>query len=265
MAETRARFPWGLTVATGIALVLLCGLGTWQVQRLHWKEGLIAEAEAVNRRPFDPATAPVLKHYGRVVPNDVVATQAPARAMDPPFEEFQRVLVECDFHDTRHGIVELQSIHDGQAGVRLISECGGYLVDLGFVPDVISARPAQTAYPERRPFGSFPAIIAQARSVPKPSAFAPPPSNGRFFARDTKALANALASGAVTQERTLFAETSAFPEWPALQPSAPPAAFSNNHLGYALTWFGLALALAGTYVALLRRQIGAQTSEKSSS
>ncbi|HAJ02034.1 MAG TPA: Surfeit locus 1 family protein, partial [Brevundimonas sp.] len=47
----------------------------------------------------------------------------------------------------------------------------------------------------------------------------------------------------------------AWPGWEALQPSAPPAAFSNNHLGYALTWFGLALALAGFYIALLRRKL----------
>ena len=37
--------------------------------------------------------------------------------------------------------------------------------------------------------------------------------------------------------------------------SAPPAAFSNNHLGYALTWFGLALALVGFYIVLLRRTL----------
>jgi surfeit locus 1 family protein len=54
---------------------------------------------------------------------------------------------------------------------------------------------------------------------------------------------------------TLFALTSSNPEWRALQPSAPPAAFANNHLGYAITWFGLALALAGVYVALLRRKL----------
>jgi hypothetical protein len=54
---------------------------------------------------------------------------------------------------------------------------------------------------------------------------------------------------------TLFALTSSNPEWTALQPSAPPAAFSNNHLGYALTWFGLALALVGFYIVLLRKTL----------
>eukprot|EP01039_Chlorochromonas_danica_P018290 gene18290-21958_t len=37
-------------------------------------------------------------------------------------------------------------------------------------------------------------------------------------------------------------------------PSATPKTLSNNHLGYALTWYGLAAALAGVYIAYLRRQ-----------
>ena len=36
--------------------------------------------------------------------------------------------------------------------------------------------------------------------------------------------------------------------------SAPPAAFSNNHLGYALTWFGLALGLFGVAGAMVLRR-----------
>lgn len=34
------------TVFTIPALILLLGLGTWQVERLHWKENLIATRQA---------------------------------------------------------------------------------------------------------------------------------------------------------------------------------------------------------------------------
>ena len=34
------------TLLTVPALLVLLGLGTWQVQRLHWKEALIAERQA---------------------------------------------------------------------------------------------------------------------------------------------------------------------------------------------------------------------------
>ena len=33
------RFPWILTVLTVLGLILLIGLGVWQVERLKWKEG----------------------------------------------------------------------------------------------------------------------------------------------------------------------------------------------------------------------------------
>jgi surfeit locus 1 family protein len=241
MAETRARFPWGLTVATGIALVLLCGLGTWQVQRLHWKEGLIAEAEAAAEAPPQPLS-------------NVLA------AADP---EFRKVLVICP------GLVsapfaELQTVQQGQVGVRLVSACrppgsgATFLVDRGFVADTVSARPPVT--PSQAPTR----VVAELRHTPPPGPMAAPSSGLHFYARDTVAMARALGVSGPVAAETLYALDSSNPEWTALQPSAPPAAFSNNHFGYALTWFGLALALAGTYVALLRRRTGAQTSEKSS-
>ena len=51
----------------------------------------------------------------------------------------------------------------------------------------------------------------------------------------------------------LLAETSSNPEFAALVPSPIPAAISNRHMEYALTWFGLAAALIGVYGALLRK------------
>ena len=51
----------------------------------------------------------------------------------------------------------------------------------------------------------------------------------------------------------LMAETSTNPGFTALKPSPVPAEISNRHLEYALTWFGLAAALAGVYAARLRK------------
>ena len=233
MAEARARFPWGLTIASGIAFVLLCGLGTWQVQRLQWKEGLIAEAEAAAKAPPQPLPA-------------VLA------AADP---EFRKAVVACPGLATAP-FVELQSIQDGQVGVRLVSACRPvgaattFLVDRGFVADTISARPAVSAS------GTPVEITVELRQAPPPGPMAAPPSGLHFYARDTMAMARALGVTGLVEHRTLYALTSSNPDWAALQPSAPPAAFSNSHLGYALTWFGLALALVGAYVALLRKIIG---------
>jgi surfeit locus 1 family protein len=235
MAETpRGRFPWILTVASALVLAVLIALGVWQVQRLQWKQGLIDAAEAAARQPPAPLA-------------EVMASAAP---------EFRRVIVDCPGLAAAP-YVELRSIHDKGAGVRLISACpvttpeGAtevYLVDRGFVADEISARPPATA-------GAAPTrieAVVRAASVPGPMALAP---EGRhFYARDNAAMARALGVDGPVAPWTLFAVSPSNPEWLALKPSAPPASFSNNHAAYAITWFGLALALIAFYVALLRRR-----------
>lgn len=228
----RRRFPFGLTIVCVVALGLLISLGIWQVHRLQWKQGLIARSEAA-------ATLPP------------VSLEALARLDDP---EFRQAVLTCDFQN--QPFVELQSIHDGQAGVRLISTCQGWLVDLGFVADTVSARPARQA-------AAIPGIVAEARRVEAPNGFAPPPEGNRFYARDTAAMSRALGVEGAVRPYVLFATGSAWPQWQPLEASAPPPAFSNNHLGYALTWFGLALALIGFYIALLRRSLrGPMPSDK---
>jgi surfeit locus 1 family protein len=223
------RFPWGLTVVCALAFVLLTALGVWQVQRMQWKNGLIAGAEAAEVLP----------------PSDVLTAFRRG--------EFARVAMDCPGLATAP-YVELQTIHDGVAGVRLISACRpaevdfAILVDRGFIPEAISARPPVTPSTAPAP------IEGQLRQPTPPGPMALPPEGRRFFARDHMAMAEVLGVGRDVTALMVYATTSSNPEWLALKPSAPPAAFTNNHLGYALTWFGLALAVAGFYIALLRRK-----------
>lgn len=223
------RFPWGLTIASAVVFVVLISLGAWQVQRLQWKQALITAAAAAADRPAAPLA-------------DVMASGAP---------EFRRVVVDCPGLASAP-FVELRSIHEKEAGVRLISACpmgaGVWLVDRGFVADSISARPpvAASTVPVRIE------AVVRAGSAPGPMAVAA--EGMHFYARDNLAMAGALGVDGEVAPWTLFAVTSSNPEWQALQPSAPPASFSNNHLAYAITWFGLALALVAFYIALLRRR-----------
>jgi len=230
---TRPRFPFVLTILAVALLGVLLALGVWQVQRMQWKEGLIDGAEAAAGLPPLPL--------------------AEALKVDNP--EFRRVILTC------RGLgaapyVELQSIENSDAGVRLVSACRPegmeetLLVDRGFVPADISARPTVNAD------DTMPVVITGVlRRAPAPSALTPPPAQGRFYGRDAEAMARALKVEGPISPFTVFATTSTNPDWAALRPSAPPAAFTNNHLGYALTWFGLAAALIAFYVVLLRRRM----------
>lgn len=232
------RFPWFLTLFTLPALALLIGLGVWQVQRLAWKEALIDQADAA----ATSAPAPIEKVL---------------KAADP---EFRKAQVTCPGLATAR-FVELQSIHDGDPGARLISICRApgvaspFLIDRGFVADSVLERPrvAEATEPV--------SLLVELRRTPKAGGgMTPAPANNRFYARDSAAIARVL--GVETpSEFTLFALTSTNPEIADLTASAPPAAFANNHLGYAMTWFGLAIALVGFYLALVWRRMRPEPSK----
>jgi len=232
MTPTASRaFPWILTILTVLALGVLVFLGTWQVQRLAWKQDLIARIEAAQAAP--------------PIPLD----QALAR----PDPEFTRVVVTCRGLD-RARFVSLRTLVEGEAGMRLVSLCSDQepiLVDRGFVAEAISARPAQDG-------GTMPVVVRGILRRGEPSnAFTPPPGEGLVYVRDLGLLADALGTQTARRDLMIVAETSSNPEWAALRPVALPEGLSNNHLGYAITWFGLAAALIGVYLALLYRRLRA--------
>jgi len=234
-----AGFPIGMTVATVIALAILIALGTWQLQRLKWKEGLLAHIAALQHapaRPIEPAL-------------DALAAGGDV--------DFTRVRVTCPGL-AGAPFVELYGLKDGQAGSRLISACQvasrkyrTVLVDRGFVADTVSARPAIDAADQA------PLEVTGVLRVPDRATFITPanqPQTNRWFSRDAAAMAKALGAPAPAAPVFLFAESATSPGFPALQPAPLPAQISNRHLEYALTWFGLAGALAGVYLAVLFRR-----------
>ena len=74
------------------------------------------------------------------------------------------------------------------------------------------------------------------------------------FARDLPAIAREL-SAPDPLPYFLAVETRTNPEDPALIPAPIPTDIPNRHLGYVITWFGLAAALAGVYGSLLRQRL----------
>jgi surfeit locus 1 family protein len=232
----RPKFPVGLTISTAIAFLILIALGTWQVQRLHWKEGVLARIAALQAAPAQPLST-------------VLDRRASGAEVD-----FTRVSATCPGLSAAP-FLELYAIKDGQAGSRLISACpaagsryGSILVDRGFVPDTVSARPPAN------PADQTPvALTGVLRKPDKPNWFSPKNTPKRWFTRDITAMAAALH---VTNPAPvfLFAEASTNPQFKGLIPAPLPADIPNNHLQYALTWYGLAAALLGVYAAMLLKR-----------
>ena len=230
--KPRTGFPYGLTIVTLIALGILIGLGNWQLNRRAWKQALLAEIAALQNAPSRPINAVLL----------------PGSRID-----FARVTVACPGLATAP-FLSLYAVVDGQAGVRLISACnltasayGSVLVDRGFISDSQTVRPPVTA--DQKVL----LITGILRQPDKANFVTPPPQSGQWYARDIPGMAKAL-SAANPAPVFLFAETATNPDMAALRPIAVPPEISNRHMEYALTWFGLAAALASVYVGMLIRR-----------
>lgn len=228
----KKRFPYILTaLAVGLFGVLIF-LGSWQMARLQWKEGLLNAADAAAALP--PASL-----------DDVLASEVP---------EFRQVIATCRGLNTAP-FVQLQTIDRGEAGVRLVSACGladgsTIMVDRGFIQTGEQARPVVDASMDM-PI-TFSGVLRQPTKL---SSMTPAPEGLVFYGRDNDAMARALGVEGDVVPWVLYASTAINPELPAVHPVVPPPAFTNNHLGYALTWFGLAAALIILYIVLLRRRM----------
>jgi surfeit locus 1 family protein len=239
-ADPMRRFPWGATIATAIALAILCGLGVWQLQRRVWKEHLLAQiAERQHAAPTPLADALVKARAGQDM-------------------DFTRVTVACPGID-RAPFTELYAVAEGgRAGVRLVSACkatgggwSGVLVDRGFVDSATKARPAADGA------SAAPVTVTGVLRTPeRPGWFTPKHGPGQplWFSRDVPGMAATLGL-ANPAPLMLAAETSTNPDRPELTPSPLPAEIPNRHFEYALTWFGLALVLAGVYAAMVIKHL----------
>jgi surfeit locus 1 family protein len=222
------------SIAAACAFAILIGLGVWQVKRLAWKEALIA---TVSERFAAPATA-------LPPPSDWAH-------LDPADDEFRRVRVSAEFRNDKAALVFTtgSSLRAGEQGpgywVFTPARFSGgiVMVNRGFVPegrqDPASLHAGELA-------GRLD-IVGVMRWPERPGLFTPDeePAKNLFFARDSTAIAAAKDIGPVAPfyiELESPAAPGGFPVAGALQPSFP-----NNHLGYAVTWFGLAAVLAASF------------------
>lgn len=233
MSPTRRSRRWLLpTVMTAAGVALLLGLGTWQVERLHWKEGLIAARESrLAAPPID-------------LPPDG----------DPAAVEYRRVHFSGRYLYDREMYLAARTLN-GETGYHVVipvrpAAGAAVLVDRGWIP---LYRKDPSSRPEARPDG--PALIdGYVRLPERPNMFTPPndPGQNMWFSVDLAAMARYAGLAAV---RPYYIQAAPGPD-----PKALPIGIKlsvelpNNHLQYALTWYALAVALLITYILYMRRR-----------
>lgn len=221
----------GFTITVAIMTAILIGLGIWQIERLHWKLDLIA---TMNRKmhaapvPVDGAGAP----FAWVAQNDYARVSLTGR-----FDNAKEAYV---FTTGAEGtpVFHVLTPFTTDAGHT-------YLVDRGMVP-------IEKRDPATRAEGQIEGethVIGIWRTPDRPGLFTPSPDlvHRVWYARDVQAIA---ASDHVRLAAPVVIEADAAPNrggWP--KGGQTVVDLPNNHLSYAITWFGLAAGLVGVYLA----------------
>jgi surfeit locus 1 family protein len=224
----------GFTLLCLPLLALLLGLGVWQLERLQWKLGLIAQMSR------NMAAPPIGLDAALALGND--------RA------QYRRVALTGRFENSK----ESYAFATGPNGVPvyhvltpLVLDDGRVMmIDRGIVPTVLRDPAAR---PGSEPTGSV-SLVGIWRTPDRPGPFTPAPDLAHrvWFARDLAGLARVnhlrLAAPAIL-EATASPNAQAWPRGGQTRVDLP-----NDHLQYALTWFLLASALVVVYFAYHRAQ-----------
>jgi surfeit locus 1 family protein len=237
VAPRSSKARW---LAATCALLLCLGfiaLGSWQVFRLQWKLDLIARVE---RRVHAPAIA--------------IPPAAAWPAVNKQADEYRHVHVSGLWMEGADALV--QATTDLGSGYWLLSPLctaeGIVFVNRGFVAP---SRPRPAHHAAACPTSGETVSVTGLLRLPEPGGGflrSNDPAHDKWYSRDIAALSTARGLTAVApffidQEA---AATPALPNDPV--GGLTVLSFTNNHLVYALTWFGMALLAAAGGWLLLR-------------
>lgn len=214
----RMIFPLLLGI---VGAAILISLGVWQLQRLAWKEAILADISA------------------RIMAPPVALPAVP----DPQDDRYLPVQMTGAF--TGDHLDVLVSRKQVGAGVRVIeafqtSNGRRVMVDRGFLPEDRRSAPRDSGAAT---------VVGNLHWPEEVDGFTPPPDarTGLWFARDVPAMAQQLSA-----EPLLIVARE--PTGSGIEPMPVDlSGIPNDHLGYAIQWFGLAAVWLGMTAYLLWR------------
>jgi surfeit locus 1 family protein len=223
-----------------LVFIVLIGLGTWQVQRKAWKETLIAAL--TERTNAAPIALPVARNW---------------TSLDPAQDEYRRVKFIAQFDNAAEALVFGSSSafrpDVGGSGYWIftparLADGSTVIINRGFVPE-------NKKDPDSRAAGQIAGPVEIVGSLRWPDArhwFTPgdDAAHNLFFLRDPAAIA---AAKNLSNVAPFFVEQeSPVPPGGLPQPGKLVVALPDNHLQYAVTWYGLAVALVGVFIVWSR-------------
>ena len=243
----RKRSILDATLMTLAGLVILIGLGVWQLDRKVWKENLIT---TLNTRLSRTA-------------EDLPPRSSWAQLREDK-EEFRRVAFPAEFLDGEEALV-----YTAGSPLRPDVKGPGYwvfaparlaggsiiLVNRGFVP--VDRKDPGTRT-EGAPRGIVD-IVGVLRWPETRNSFTPAddPKNIVWFLRDSNSIAKFKTWA--TAAPFYIDQEGPVPPGALPKPGKLEVRLPDNHLQYAITWFGLALALAGVFIVWLARRLAGRT------
>ncbi len=198
-----------------LGTAVLVSLGLWQMQRLVWKEGVLAEIEA------------------RIAAAPVAIPQPP----DPERDRYLPVTATGEITDEEiHVLVSTRELGPAFRIIALFKTEDGrrLLLDRGVVPDIYKGS-------TRMPVSAT--VTGNLHWPDETDLFTPDNDAAQnvWFARDAKAMSMALGAEPFLIVLRDTSETNP----PATPLPVDTTGIPNDHLEYAITWFGLALVWAG--------------------
>jgi len=222
-----------MTIAAVAALIVLVLLGNWQMKRLAWKTNLIAQAEA------SMSAAPI--PFDEVISR---STETPANG------EYIQVHLRGHFDHSREMHVFGQAL-DGMPGYYIYTPLlregmEPVIVNRGFVPPALRDPVLRH---EGQVLGDI-QVVGLIRHSRTARPFQPrnDPNSGDWFVANLDEMA---AAAPLLNVAPVFVDAGSAPNpggWPL--GGQTRLQFRNSHLGYALTWYGLAAALFAVYIAV---------------
>lgn len=239
----RRRSRTGLTIFCGFLVFIICAvsaLGVWQVERLAWKRDLIARVD--QRIHAEPVAAPAKADWAAINRND---------------DEYLRVTAEGVLQNDKESYVYASTVLGAGYWVitpLTLSDGTSVMINRGFVP-------SEKRDPNSRAEGqiSGPVKISGLLRLDEPGGTfirSNAPDDDRWYSRDVHAIA---AKRGVADIAPYFIDADAT-ENPGGYPKGglTQVVFPNSHLSYAITWFAIAIMVAGLLVYVIRSELKAR-------